>query len=241
MVRLFFLLLLVEKNSGRISIKNWSVEDRPREKLMERGRKALTDAELLAILLGSGTQNLNALDIAKNILREVGNNIDTLAAMNISELKKFKGIGDAKAIVIISSLELARRRKSVKKSNFVIRSSGDVALYMNKDLIDLKHEEFWVMFLDRKNAVIKSSMISSGGLSGTVVDPRIIFKEGIELYSSGIILIHNHPSGNCVPSNADKQLTQRMKTNGEMMEIRVLDHVIFSNNGYFSFSDEGLM
>ncbi|MEQ8924276.1 MAG: DNA repair protein RadC [Fulvivirga sp.] len=225
-----------------LGIKSWAEEDRPREKLLLKGKASLSEAELIAILLGSGTKTLSAVDLAKQILATHGNNLNELARLSVKELTKFKGIGEAKAISIVAALELGRRRKEseiIQKPK--ITSSKDVYNIMKADLLDLQHEEFWVLILNRSNLVIKKQLISSGGVSGTVADPKLIFKSALEELASGLIMIHNHPSSNLKPSQQDINLTKRMVEAGRLLEIPVLDHVIFTNESYFSFADEGMM
>jgi DNA repair protein RadC len=223
------------------NILSWAEEDRPREKLLLKGKAVLSDAELIAILIGSGTRELSAVDLSKQILQSVNNNLNELAKLSINDLMKFKGIGDAKAISIAAALELGRRRKeseSLKKQK--ITSSADVYEAIRPYLMDLQHEQFWIILLNRANEVIRPQQISIGGVSGTVADPKIIFKAAIEHLASAIILVHNHPSGNLTPSQADKELTKKVKGGGQTLDIPVLDHLIFSNNDYFSFADEGI-
>ncbi len=224
------------------NILSWAEEDRPREKLMLKGRAALSDAELIAILIGSGTRELSAVDLSKMILHSVGNNLNELAKLSISDLMKFKGVGDAKAISIASALELGRRRKEsevLKKAK--ITSSADAYDVIRPYLMDLSHEQFWVLLLNRANEVIRPFQVSIGGVAGTVADPKIIFKSAIEYLASAIILVHNHPSGNLTPSQADKDLTKRVKEAGRLLDTPILDHLIFGDNGYFSFADEGIL
>lgn len=223
-------------------ILSWAEEDRPREKLMLKGRATLSDAELIAILIGSGTRELSAVDLSKLILQSVGNNLNQLAKLSINDLMKFKGVGEAKAISIASALELGRRRKEsevLKKAK--ITSSADAYQAIRPYLMDLSHEQFWVLLLNRANEVIRPCQISIGGVAGTVADPKIIFKSAIEYLASAIILVHNHPSGNLTPSQADKDLTKRVKEAGRLLDIPILDHLIFGDNGYFSFADEGIL
>lgn len=223
-------------------ILSWAEEDRPREKLLLKGKAALTDAELIAILIGSGTVELSAVDLAKVILQKAANNLNELAKLTTKDLMKIKGIGEAKAITIISALELGRRRKEseiVRKPR--ITCSQDGYEQIRPYLLDLPHEEFWILLLNRANEVIRPVQISQGGVSGTVADPKIIFKVAVEHLASAIILTHNHPSGNLRPSEADKELTRRLSAAGKMLEIPVLDHIIFTDGGYLSFADEGLL
>jgi DNA repair protein RadC len=224
------------------NILSWAEEDRPREKLMLKGRAALSDAELIAILIGSGTRELSAVDLSKLILHSVGNNLNELAKLSINDLMKFKGVGDAKAISIAAALELGRRRKEsdvVKKAK--ITSSGDAYQAMRPYLLDLSHEQFWILLLNRASEVIRPFQVSIGGVAGTVADPKIIFKSAIEHLASAIILVHNHPSGNLTPSQADLDLTKRVKEAGRLLDIPILDHLIFGDNGYYSFADKGIL
>lgn len=230
-----------ESNSG-LNILSWAEEDRPREKLLLKGKSVLSDAELIAILIGSGTRSMSAVDVAKLILSKARNNLNELARFSVKDLRKVKGIGEAKAIAIVSALELGRRRK---ESEFFektkISCSNDIYQLMKPDLLDLPKEAFWVLLLNRANGLIKKEQISSGGISGTVADPKIIFKAALDQYASSIVLIHNHPSGNLKPSSADINLTKKMKEAGKLLEIPVLDHIIFGDEGYLSFADEGLL
>lgn len=223
-----------------LNILKWAEEDRPREKLLLKGKSALSDAELIAILIGSGSRSLSAVDLSKLILSEVNHDLNTLAKQSVSELQKFKGIGEAKAISIVSALELGRRRKAATHiENPKITSSVDAYELMKPDLMDQPVEQFWVVMLKRNNQVIQKRVISLGGISGTVADPKVIFKRALEDLASGIILVHNHPSGNLRPSQADIKLTEKLKNAGLLLEIPVLDHIIFTDNGYYSFADEG--
>lgn len=227
---------------NRLGIKAWAEEDRPREKLVEKGRHVLTEAELIAILIGSGGRNETAVELSKRILASVDNNLNDLGKLNIKDLVAFKGIGEAKAISIMAAMELGRRRKengTVKKSK--IAASKDVFDIMHPLMIDLPHEEFWLLILNRANLVIKKEMISRGGVSGTVVDTKIIFKSAIENYASSIIISHNHPSGNLKPSEADIRITKTIKDAGKLMEIPLLDHLIITEAGFYSFADEGIL
>ena len=223
------------------NILSWAEEDRPREKLMLKGKAALSDAELIAILIGSGSRDLSAVDLSKLILQSVNNNLNELAKLSINDLMKFKGIGDAKAISIAAALELGRRRKDsemIKKPK--VSSSADAYEAIRPHLMDLMHEQFWVLLLNRANEIIRPQQISIGGVVGTVADPKMIFKAAIEHLASSIILVHNHPSGNLTPSQADKDLTKKVKEAGKILDIPVLDHLIFTDNGYFSFADNGI-
>jgi DNA repair protein RadC len=231
-----------ENYTQNLKILSWAEEDRPREKLLMKGKSALSDAELIGILIGSGTVSMSAVDLAKVILNDVNNNLNDLAKLSVKDLQKFKGIGEAKAISIMSALELGRRRReSEMPKKLRITSSKDVYDIMAANLLDLQHEEFWVLLLNRANAVIKKVQISAGGVAGTVADPKIIFKTALENLSSSIILVHNHPSGNLTPSQADKEITKKMKEAGKLLEIPVLDHIIFADKSYYSFADEGIL
>ncbi|WP_258100769.1 RadC family protein [Marinoscillum pacificum] len=233
----------MEKASNSyLSITQWAEEDRPREKLLLKGKSSLSDAELIGILLGSGTKTLSAVDLAKQILNSVNNDLHTLAKMSVKDLCKFKGIGEAKAISIVSALELGRRRKDaepVKQPR--ITCSDDAYQLLKPELTDLPHEEFWIILLKRNNQVIRKEQVSFGGVSGTIVDPKIIFKKALDNLASGMILVHNHPSGNLKPSQADIQLTKKLKTSGELLEIPIYDHIIFTDHGYYSFSDQSMI
>jgi DNA repair protein RadC len=230
------------EDSKPLNIKNWSPEDRPREKLLLKGTSALSDAELIAILIGSGTANLSAVDVSKKILAQGKNNLNELAKLSIKELMKTKGIGEAKAITIVAALELGRRRKeSDTQEKPQITTSQDAYDLVKGDLIDLPHEEFWVLLLNRAHRVVKKKRVSEGGVSGTVADPKIIFKLALEELASGIIVAHNHPSGNNAPSQTDIDLTKKIKESGRFLEIQLLDHIIVAGNKYFSFADEGMV
>jgi len=232
----------LDQNRDHLRIPLWAEDDRPREKLLLKGRSSLSDAELLAILLGTGTKALSAVDLAKQILQQAEQNLNILARLSVKDLTKIKGIGEAKAISIVSALELGRRRKeSVTPGRPRITNSIDVVEIMKQDLMDLNHEEFWIIILNRANYVLRKNQISSGGISGTVADPKLIFKSALDYGGCSIILVHNHPSGNLQPSQADITLTKTLKEAGKFLEIPVLDHIIVSDNSYFSFADEGMM
>jgi DNA repair protein RadC len=227
---------------AKLTIKEWAEDDKPREKLLLKGRSALSDAELIGILLGSGTVDLSAVDLAKQILASVNYKLNDLAKMSVADLKKFKGIGEAKAITIISALELGRRRKeSEAEKRERITSSADAYQAIKPHLWDVPHEEFWILLLNRANEIIRKCPISQGGVAGTVADPKIIFKTALENLASSMILIHNHPSGNLKPSPQDIQLTEKMVSAGKLLDIPILDHLIFTDQSYFSFADEGMI
>ncbi|MEZ0541621.1 RadC family protein [Fibrella arboris] len=224
------------------SIKSWAEEDRPREKLMLKGTAALSDAELVAILINSGTAELSAVDVARKVLEGVGNNLHELAKRSVKELSKFRGIGEARAISIVAALELGRRRREqAPLERNRITCSRDAYLEIRPYLMDKPHEEFWVLLLNRANEVLRPVQISAGGVSGTVADPRLIFKVGLEYLASGVILAHNHPSGNLTPSQADRELTRKLKEAGRFLDIPVLDHLIVTDRTYLSFADEGIL
>lgn len=232
----------MENYKDKISIKSWAEEDRPREKLSIQGRRALTDAELIAILIGSGSRNETAVELSKRILHHYENDLNKLGKASISELSKFRGIGEAKAISIIAALEIGRRRDNTEaKAIEYINSSRDAYNIMRRHLIDLNHEEFWIILIGRSQKVLSKELVSKGGLSATVADPKIIFYMALQQQASGIILVHNHPSGNLKPSHQDIDLTKKISAAGRMLEINVLDHLIITDNGYYSFGDEGII
>lgn len=221
-------------------IKAWSEDDQPREKMRLKGASSLSDAELLAILLGSGSAKESALVLARRILQSVNNNLTELSRLNLEDFQNFKGVGLAKAVSIRAALEIGRRRELAGVLNRkVIRSSSDAHALLKPILADLNHEEFWVLYLNNRNQVLGQRRISKGGLSGTTADPRQVFRIALQLHATGIILAHNHPSGNLNSSAADDQLTRNMSAAGDALVIRVLDHIIVSSEGYFSYSDDG--
>ncbi len=233
-------LATVNKTAEKISIRNWSDDDKPREKLLAKGRQALTDSELIAILIGSGNDKESAVELSRRILSSFNNSLSTIAQLSINELKVFRGIGEAKAISIIAGLEIGLRRKEQSvELNQQLLSSKDGFNYLVNDFHDLKHEEFWVIYLNRANRIIKKQCMSSGGVSGTIADIRMILKVAIDHLASYIIVAHNHPSGNLKPSQEDVNLTRKIKQAGELMDVRLIDHLIISNVGYYSFADEG--
>ena len=222
-------------------ITNWSEDDRPREKLMLKGKSALSDAELIAILIGSGNRNESAVDLSKRILSGVNNNLNALGKLSMASLIEYKGIGEAKAISIIAALELGRRRRTEDAVELVkITSSKAIFELMQPIVGELPHEEFWIIYLNNSNKVLSKSQLSKGGITGTLVDVRIVFKKALELGATALILCHNHPSGTLVPSEADKHITKKLKLAGESLEVKVLDHVIVTENSYFSFVDSGI-
>ena len=223
------------------SIKNWALEDRPREKYVTKGMNSLTDAELFAILLGSGYKEKSALDLSKEMLMSVSNNLDDFARLTMKDLMKFKGIGEVKAISLQVAFEIARRRILAEHTIDVIKSSYDVFRLLGSKLQDLIVEEFHIILMNRKNKILSVYKISEGGTSGTVVDAKIIFKKAIDHLASSLILVHNHPSGNKLPSNADMEITKKIKSFGELIDITILDHIIIANDNYFSFADENVL
>ncbi len=225
-----------------IKITDWAVEDRPREKLIRKGISTLSDAELLAILISSGTRKKSAVDLGRELLGSVSNNLNSLGKLSVSDLLKFRGIGPARAVTISAALELGRRRNSAELPDASqIRCSKDAADIFFPLLADLPHEEFWILFLNRSNRVIDRMKISQGGVSGTVTDVRIIMKKAVEWLASGIIVCHNHPSGNMNPSDSDSKITGKIKDAGSIMDIQLLDHIIISGKDYYSFADNGLI
>lgn len=223
-------------------IKSWAEEDRPREKLMAKGRAALSDAELLAILIGSGTTKLSAVDVGMLMLKAVDNDLNELARQSVKQLCRHPGIGEAKAITVVAALELGRRRKEADAPTKVtITCSRDIYNTIRPHLMDLPHEEFWVVILNRANVVMRKIAISQGGVAGTVADPKMIFKEALENLASSLILVHNHPSGNRQPSAADIALTKKLKSAGQFLDLPILDHLIYTDQGYYSFADEGML
>ncbi len=226
----------------KLTIKSWALDDRPREKLMLKGESALSDAELIAILIGSGNRNESAVSLSKRILQSVQGNINSLSKLSITQLMEFKGIGEAKAIAIKTALELGKRRQleaALEKPK--ITCSKDVFKIMQPTIGDLAHEEFWVLFLNNSNKVLLKHQISKGGLTATIVDIRLLFKRAMELNAVAIIVCHNHPSGKLQPSNSDKSLTQKIKVAGETLDVKLLDHLIVTEKSYFSFADEAIL
>lgn len=226
----------------KAAITAWAEEDRPREKMLLKGKAALSDAELIAIIIGSGTVNEDAIALAQRILDSVNANLSELGRRSIKDLMKFKGIGEAKAISITAAVELGRRRQfSDVMQKDTVTSSRDVFDMMLPQLIDLPYEEFWILQLNRANHVIGRARISAGGVSGTVVDSKMVFKPAIEVLATSIILVHNHPSGNLKPSQADIELTRKLKEAGKHLDIAVVDHIIVAYSGFYSFADENIM
>ena len=225
-----------------LNIKAWAEEDRPREKLLAKGKRSLSETELLAILLGSGSKDETAVALAQRILKSVDNDLNDLGKRSVAELMKFKGIGEAKSITVVAALELGRRRQlSNIRERPQIKSSRDAYNVIAPLIIDLPHEEFWMLLLNRANKVLGREQVSIGGTGSTIVDAKIVFRKAIEGQASSLILCHNHPSGKLQPSQMDLTLTKRLKKAGELIDIPVLDHLIISDGGYYSFADEGIL
>lgn len=225
----------------KLTIKDWNADDRPREKLLKKGISALSDAELLTILISTGTRSQSALDLARAVLSSVDNNLHLLGKRTVADLMKINGIGEAKAISIISALELGRRRRNSDLERAEIKGSSDVFAIMQPILADLPHEEFWVLFLNHANRVVDKACICRGGVSGTLVDVKILMKLALEKLASALILVHNHPSGNTAVSAEDRNVTKKIQAAAAVFDIKVLDHVIVADNVYSSFSDDGLL
>lgn len=222
-------------------INQWAEDDRPREKFLLKGKSSLSDSELLAILIGSGSRNESAVQLCQRILISVNNNLNQLGKLSIKQLTEFKGIGEAKAISIAAALELGRRRRSEDAVELKKITSSKVAFEIMQPIIgELPHEEFWILFLNNSNKVIHKAQISKGGITGTVVDSRIIFKTALEYNATSLILTHNHPSGKLFPSDADKEVTKKLKLAGQQLDVLVLDHIIITETGYYSFNDQGI-
>jgi DNA repair protein RadC len=232
----------MEENTKHVTLKLLAEDDRPREKFAGLGRHTLSDAELIAIILGSGNRSETAVQLAQRMLSSNSNNINELAKLSLNDLKKFKGIGEVKAINIAAAFELGRRRKESETLERVKITSSNVAYeLLNKRLGDLPHEEFWILILNRANQVIREECLSKGGVSGTVVDVRIICKLAVENTACGVIIAHNHPSGQIIPSEQDKSITRKLKEALKFFDISLLDHVIIGDQKYFSFSDDGMI
>ena len=224
------------------SIKNWSDDDKPREKLVQKGTSVLSDAELIAILIRIGSKNESAVELSKRILSSTNNNLNELGKLSITQLMQFKGIGEAKAVSIAAALEIGRRRRGEAAQKITkISSTKNVFELLQPKMGELPHEEFWIVFLNNSNTVLHAGQISKGGITGTLVDVRLVLKQSLELGAVGLILAHNHPSGTLRPSEADKQITRKLKVAAEALDIKVLDHIIITQKEYFSFADEGLL
>ncbi|GGB71363.1 DNA repair protein RadC [Flavobacterium suaedae] len=232
----------MEELQSPFSIKHWAEDDKPREKLMLKGKAALSDAELIAILIGSGSRNESAVDLSKRILASVDNNLTALGKLSLQQLMQFKGIGEAKAITIAAAMELGRRRRDEEGPDLKQITSSRTAFEVMHPIIgELLHEEFWVIFLNNSNKIVYKSQLSKGGITGTVVDVRIVYKMALEHNAVAVILAHNHPSGTLKPSEQDKQITQQLKVAGHALDIKVLDHLIITEKSYYSFVDEGIL
>ncbi|MFN3136084.1 MAG: RadC family protein [Allomuricauda sp.] len=232
----------MQEKLASFSIKNWADDDRPREKLVQKGSFVLSDAELIAILIGSGSRDESAVELSKRILASVDNNLNELGKLSVNQLMRFKGIGEAKAVSIAAALEVGRRRRLEDTSKIVkIQSSHDVFELLYPLIGELPHEEFWIVYLNNSNKVMHKAQLSKGGITGTLVDVRLVLKQALELGAVGIILAHNHPSGTLKPSAADKKITQKLKTASEALDIQVLDHLILAQNEYLSFADKGIL
>lgn len=232
----------MDEKPERVSIKHWAQDDQPREKLISKGKEALSDAELIAVLLRSGSQSQSAVELGRSLLNKADNNLIALSKMTVDDLMRFKGIGEAKAVSIIAALELGLRRRTAEvPQRKTVTSSHDAFDLLYANVADCIYEEFWILLLNQANRKISIEQISEGGQAGTVVDPKRVFKLALEQNAAGIILCHNHPSGNLNPSQADKDLTDKLVKAGKFLDIKVLDHLIIADESYFSFADQGLM
>ncbi|CAM4093586.1 RadC family protein [Zobellia nedashkovskayae] len=232
----------MHEKSNSFSIKNWSDDDKPREKLVHKGRSVLSDAELIAILIGSGSRDESAVDLGKRILASANNNLNELGKLSIKQLMTFKGIGEAKAVTIAAALEMGRRRRGEEAQKISkISSSKDAFDLLQPRIGELQHEEFWILYLSNANKVLYSAQLSKGGLTGTLVDVRIVMRQALEQGAVGLILSHNHPSGTLRPSEEDRKVTQKLKRAAAALDIKVLDHLIITQNDYYSFADEGIL
>lgn len=232
----------MSEKSSSFSIKNWSQDDQPREKLRDKGKLVLSDAELIAILIGSGSRTESAVSLAKRILASVDNNLNKLGKQSLSQLMVFKGIGEAKAISIVAAMELGRRRRGEEASEFKkINSSQTVFEIMQPLIGELPHEEFWIIYLNNSNKILQKNQLSKGGITGTLVDVRLVLKTALEFGAVGLILIHNHPSGALKPSKADLNITHKLKLAASNLDIKVLDHLIITEKEYLSFADDGIL
>lgn len=228
----------MEEKPTSFSIKNWSEDDRPREKLLHKGRTVLTDAELIAILIGSGNRSESAVSLSKRILASSQNNLGHLGKLSVAQLMKFKGIGQAKAVSIVAAMEIGRRRKNENTIEKRKITSSTIAFELLQPLMgELPHEEFYIMYLNNSHKVITTSQLSKGGITGTIVDIRLVLRKALEVSATALILAHNHPSGNLKPSEADISLTKKIKTAAESIDIKVLDHLILTENSFYSFAD----
>ncbi|RPG29138.1 JAB domain-containing protein [Flagellimonas sp.] len=232
----------MQEKLASFSIKNWADDDRPREKLVQKGSFVLSDAELIAILIGSGSRNESAVELSKRILASVNHNLNELGNLSVNQLMRFKGIGEAKAVTIAAALEMGRRRRMEDTTKITkIKSSHDAFELLYPLIGELQHEEFWIVYLNNSNKVVHKAQLSKGGITGTLVDVRLVLKQALELGAVGIILAHNHPSGTLRPSTADKQITQKLKVASEALDIKILDHLILARHQYLSFADKGIL
>ncbi|MGF1558728.1 MAG: DNA repair protein RadC [Flavobacteriaceae bacterium] len=232
----------MQEKPSSFSIKYWSDDDKPREKLVNKGKSVLSDAELIAILIGSGSRNESAVELSKRILASANNNLNELGKLSIKQLMQFKGIGEAKAVTIAAALEIGRRRRGEDAKKITkIASSASVFELLQPIMGELEHEEFWIVYLNNANNVVQTAQLSKGGITGTLVDVRLVMRQALELGAVALILAHNHPSGTLKPSSADRQITQKLKTAAEALDIKVLDHLIITQKEYFSFADEGIL
>lgn len=233
---------MADHSNGKRSIKSWAEDDRPREKLLLKGAEALSDAELIAILLGSGSREDTAVGLAQKIIADYDNNLNELGRASLVEFLRYKGVGEAKAVTLLAALELGRRRQTKEASNLhIVESSQNAYKFLKGKLADLDHEQFWLVLLNRGNRVVGMHQVSAGGVAGTVVDPKLVFRAALDRKASAIILAHNHPSGTNKPSQADINLTKKLVQAGKLLEINVHDHIIISPTGYYSFADDGLL
>ena len=232
----------MQEKDSRLSIKNWADDDRPREKLLRKGRSILSDAELIAILLGSGSRDESAVDLSKRILATVDHNLNELGRLSIKQLMGFRGVGEAKAVTIAAALEIGRRRRGETHHKITaIGCSKDAFELLQPIIGDLHHEEFWILYLNNSNKVLHKEQLSKGGMTGTLVDVRLVMKHALEQGAIGCILAHNHPSGTLEPSGSDRQITKKLQEAGKILDIKVLDHLIIAQNAYMSFADSGLL
>ncbi len=230
----------IEANLSYLKIQDWAKEDRPREKLIQKGSKVLTNAELLAILIGSGTSKVSAVNLARIILKQY--DLATLAKCSVVELQRFKGIGEAKAVNIVSAMELSRRKvHQSQEARQKLVHANSAYRFIKSDLLDKSVEEFWILLVNNANYLIRKQFISSGGLTSTLADPKVVFKAALDYQTAGMILVHNHPSGDPRPSAQDIALTKKLIAGGKLLDITILDHIIIAGDSYFSFSDEQLL
>ena len=232
----------MQEKPASFSIKHWSNDDKPREKMVRKGKSILSDSELIAILIGSGTRNESAVELSKRILASVDNNLNELGKLSINQLMQFKGIGEAKAVTIAAALEIGRRRRGEEAQKITkISSSKDAFELLQPSMGELPHEEFWIVYLNNSNTVMHAAQLSKGGITGTLVDVRLVMKQALELGAVALVLAHNHPSGGLKPSEADKHITKKLKNAAVALDIKVLDHLIITQKDYFSFADENIL